>query len=73
MSTTLMFAACETRQCDYISIVDDATLEMMESFSVTLERTSDLNSRITLNPVDGKMNVFDDDDRKHNYYEYELQ
>ena len=40
--------ACE-RQCDNISIVDDVALEMTESFNVTLERTPDLNSRITLN------------------------
>ena len=73
LSTTLMFAACEMRQCDNISIVDDVTLEMTESFSVTLERTPDLSSMITLNPVDGKMDVFDDDDRKHNYYKYALQ
>ena len=75
ISTILILDTCETRQCDNISIVDDATLEMTESFSVTLERASDLNSRITLDPVNGKMDVFDDDDdRKHNdYYEYELQ
>ena len=66
LSTTLIFAACEMRHCDNISIVDDVTLEMTESFSVTLERTPDLSSRITLNPVDGKMNIFDDDnERKH--------
>ena len=74
VSTTLMLDTCETRQCDYISIVDDVTLEMMESFSVTLERTPDLSSRITLNPVDGKMDVFDDD-RKHtsmNFLEFKM-
>ena len=72
LSTTLMFDTCETRQCDNISVVDDVTLEMTESFSVTLERTPDLNSRITLDPVNGKMYIDDDNDRKHNDYEYEL-
>ena len=65
LSTILMFDTCEIRQCDNISIVDDVTLEMTESSSVTLERTPDLNSRITLNPVDGDINILDNDGRKY--------
>ena len=65
LSTTLMFDTCESRQCYNISIVDDVTLEMTELFSVTLERTPDLNSRITLNPVDGAIDILDNDGRKY--------
>ena len=72
VSTTFTFAACETRQCDNISIVDDVTLEMTESFSVTLERTPDLNSRITLNPVDGDINILDNDGRKYDDFYWRL-
>ena len=64
ISTILMFAACETQQCENISIVDNTTLEMTESFVVTLGRTPDLNSRITLNPVDGNIDILDSHGRK---------
>ena len=50
-----MFAACETRQCENVLIVDDQTLEMTESFIVTLGRTQDLNNTIILDPMDGHM------------------
>ena len=49
-----------------MSIVDDAILEDDESFDVTLERTPDLDSRITLDPVDAVVEIIDDDGR---YYE----
>ena len=61
LSTTLMFAACETRCCVDVAIVDDMTVESIETFAVTLERTSDLDSRITLNPVDGEIEITDND------------
>ena len=66
LSTTLMFEACETRQCDYILIVDDVTLEMTESFSVILKRTLGLSNSIIVDPVDGKIDIFDNDDCKQN-------
>ena len=72
ISTILILDTCETRQCDNISIVDDVTLEMTESFSVTLERTPDLNSRITLNPVDGDINILDNDGRKYDDFYWRL-
>ena len=67
VSSTLMFAACEkSRQCENITIREDTTLELTESFAVTLERTSNLNdSRITLSPVDGEIDIFDNDGRKY--------
>ena len=42
-------------------IVDDTILENDESFDVTLERTPDLNSRITLDPVNGVVEIADND------------
>ena len=50
-----------------MSILDDDTLEIVESFDVTLERTPDLDSRITLDPVNGVLEIIDNDGR----YDYE--
>ena len=59
LSTTLRFPACETRQCVNVAIVDDLTDEPEEGFSITLERTPDLNSRIILNPMNGDILIQD--------------
>ena len=61
VSTILEFDTCETRQCTEISIVDDMIVELTESFSVTLERIPGLDSRITLDPVYGEIEIIDDD------------
>ena len=61
VSTVLAFGACDTRQCIKIHIVDDMIVELTELFSFTLEETSGLNSRITLNPVDGVVEIIDTD------------
>ena len=61
LSTILMFGACQRRSCVTVTIVDDDILEMTESFDVTLERTPGLDSRITLNPVDGVVEITDND------------
>ena len=50
-STTLTFAECETQHCLSVNIVNDGVQERQEYFVVTLERTPDLDSRITLSPV----------------------
>ena len=65
VSSILTFAACETRQCEDVPIMEDMTLEMIESFIVTLERTSNLNNRITLTAVDGEINILDNDGCKY--------
>ena len=57
MDTILMFAACEMRSCVNVSIVDDMILENTESFDVILERTPDLDSRITLDPGNGIVEI----------------
>ena len=56
-----MFEACDKRHCVNVTIVNDDILEMTESFSVTLERTLGLDDRITLRPVDGVVEITDDD------------
>ena len=62
LSTILMFEACQRRRCVNVTIVDDEVLEReVESFTVTLQRTTGLNNRITLNPVDGVVEITDND------------
>ena len=61
MSTIVTFGACETRRCVNITIVNDMQSESDEVFDVTLERTTDLSDRITLNPLDGSVKIRNDD------------
>ena len=61
MNTRLSFAACQMRSCVNVSIENDIVLENVESFDVTLERAPDLDSRITLDPMDGVVEIFDND------------
>ena len=61
LSRILSFAACETRQCVDITIVDDLVNEPVEEFDVTLERTLGLDSRISLDPVDARVLIRDND------------
>ena len=42
-----------------ITIQNDEMSEQLESFFVSLERTNDLDSRITLDPVDGEIVITD--------------
>ena len=60
-SVVLFFEPCETRACVTLSIVDDNIAEKNESFRITLERTSDLDSRIILNRRNGEVAIQDDD------------
>ena len=70
VSTILMFAACETRQCVDVAIMDDKTLELTETFIVTLKWTPALENRITLNPVDGDIEILDNDGRKYDNFDF---
>ena len=56
-----MFAACEMRSCVSVSIVDDEILRHDKLLDLTLERTSDLDNGITLDPVNGVVKIIDDD------------
>ena len=64
VSQVVNFAACETRQCVNVTIVDDFVDEPIESFSVTLERTPGLDMRIRLDPVDGVVEIDDNDGKR---------
>ena len=44
-----------------VTIVDDLVDEPHEYFNFTLERTPDLDTRISLNPVDGRIAIIDND------------
>ena len=57
----LMFDTCQRRSCVDVVIVNDAVLENMELFTVTLERTSGVDHTIELNPVDGQIEITDND------------
>ena len=61
LEEVLMFDACETQQCVAVTIVDDMIDEPEENFHVSLERTPDLDSRITLEPVEGEILIIDND------------
>ena len=57
----LMFAACEIRQCVSMIIVDDLEDEMIENILYTLERGPGLNPKIELDPVEGEIEILDND------------
>ena len=68
VSRVLSFAACETRQCLNITIVSDLVDEPVEEFDVTLERTTGLDTRISLAPVDARVIINDDNESKSALY-----
>ena len=60
ITEVLMFAACATRECRTIAIIEDDTAEDIETFNVTLTKTtSGLDPRITLEPVDAVVEIID--------------
>ena len=61
LNMTLMFAACETRRCVNVTIVDDFEDEQTEHFFYTLERTPGLHPNIELGPKKGNIKIVDDD------------
>ena len=60
-STTVSFGSCDKRKCVTVSIVDDVILENPESFHITVERPSDVDTRITVDPAAGAVTITDDD------------
>ena len=58
MNLYLQVAACETR---HMTIVDDFVDLLSCLVSLILERTPGLDIRITLDPVDGVVEIIDDD------------
>ena len=57
----LPFAPCDKRICVDVPIVDDEIVENVDTFEVTLERPPGLDSSITLVPVDGIVEISDND------------
>ena len=64
----LQFTECQTRQCTFVTIVDDTELEPEESFNFILGRTPGLDSRITLDPTEGEIVITAHDGEKHQYH-----
>ena len=62
VSRILSFPSCETRLCVNITIVNDLVNELVEEFDVTLERTTGLDTRISLQPVDARI-IIDNDSK----------
>ena len=60
INTIVQFNECEQRSCINITIVDDEVLENIEYFNLTLERNG-LHERIQLDPVDGIVEITDND------------
>jgi hypothetical protein len=57
----LTFGICDIRKCLEIRIVDDSLGEEEERFSIFLGRTPRLDSRIVLTPVNGEVQIMDND------------
>ena len=61
MDTILSFEPNGAESCVDVIIQNDNITEQTESFTVTLERTSDLDDRVILNHTDGMISIIDDD------------
>ena len=60
VNTIVQFNECERRSCVNIPIMDDEVPENTELFNLTLERNG-LHERIQLDPVDGVVQITDND------------
>ena len=61
LAVILPFAACQTRSCVTVTIVDDFIDEDNETFFYDLERTPGLHPNIDLDPVLGECVIEDND------------
>ena len=61
LNEMLMFAACETRRCVNVTIMNDLVDEPEENFFYTLERTPGLHPNISFDPVLGEIVIENDD------------
>ena len=57
----LTFDECERQMCVNVSIIQDLVDESDEFFTFHLNRTTDLSSHIDLDPVDGVIEIVDDE------------
>ena len=65
LNEILMFEACETQKCVNVTITDDGVDELDETFTYHLRRTTSLDPRIILDPVNGRIVVVDNDGEIH--------
>lgn len=65
LDVKLTFQACETRKCVNASIVDDLVDEPNEFFTYHLRRTVDLDPRIELDPMNGRIDILDNGGKYH--------
>ena len=61
LNEILMFESCETLKCVNVTITDDGVDELDEFFPYHLRRPTGLDPRITLDPVDGQIEIVDND------------
>lgn len=57
----MRFESCARQTCVAVSILNDTQVEIDEVFYITLERTPELNEEIKLNPVDGQIQIMEND------------
>ena len=55
------FSRNNVLKCLRVDIVDDNSVEKTESFSISLERTENLDGRIRISPDRGRVTIEDDD------------
>ena len=58
---TLTFTPCATLHCINITILDDTQVEIDEIFYINLERTTELDRMIQLGPMEGIIQILEDD------------
>ena len=61
LDVLLTFDTCETRKCANVSIIDDGVDESDEFFTFNLTRTSNLHTRIELDPASGRVLIYGGD------------
>ena len=61
LSLPLIFSPCDIKQCITVKIENDDITEESEFFTVNLERTTNLDSRIVLDPRNATVNITDND------------
>ena len=59
----LVFEPCSREACTTITIIDDLVDEPDEQFFIVLNRTVDLDTRITISPSEGEITIEDNDSK----------
>ena len=65
VDAVLSFDASDLGSCVTVTIIDDLMDEPTESFNITLDRSPGLDGRIILRPVEGVIEI-NDNDGTHN-------